>query len=249
MVFNMRFLPLQVMWITLVLVLTVSSVSYQQDQTTTNVTKNRLATVANKFVRSEQTTEHYKSEILSQAPDAKICIGVNCSNVTDGSFLSVEPTSVDSLLSSSLLTSLIPSVETYMGQEKNSSVVLMYHNSPDQDNFTSNYTVDEEEFNIGENTDSVFNTGVIAGISALVVVILLLLGIVGFMIYRHFSWNRPQTLSDKFSNDESTGYIDDTALRENSEEMYSLDNDSFLNSLEAMTIQNYWTDQVKHTKL
>jgi hypothetical protein len=38
-------------------------------------------------------------------------------------------------------------------------------------------------------------------------------------------------------------------LQENSEEMYSLDNDSFLNSLEAMTIQNYWTDHVKHTKL
>lgn len=38
-------------------------------------------------------------------------------------------------------------------------------------------------------------------------------------------------------------------LQDNSEEMYSLDNDSFLNSLEAMTIQNYWTDSVKHTKL
>lgn len=38
-------------------------------------------------------------------------------------------------------------------------------------------------------------------------------------------------------------------LQDNSEEMYSLDNDSFLNSLEAMTIQNYWTDTVKHTKL
>lgn len=37
--------------------------------------------------------------------------------------------------------------------------------------------------------------------------------------------------------------------QDNSEEMYSLDNDSFLNSLEAMTIQNYWTDSVKHTKL
>lgn len=38
-------------------------------------------------------------------------------------------------------------------------------------------------------------------------------------------------------------------LQENSDEMYSLDNDSFLNSLEAMTIQNYWTENVKHTKL
>lgn len=38
-------------------------------------------------------------------------------------------------------------------------------------------------------------------------------------------------------------------LQDNSDELYSLDNDSFLNSLEAMTIQNYWTDSVKHTKL
>lgn len=38
-------------------------------------------------------------------------------------------------------------------------------------------------------------------------------------------------------------------LQENSEEMYSLDNDSFLNSLEAMTIQNYWADSIRHTKL
>lgn len=38
-------------------------------------------------------------------------------------------------------------------------------------------------------------------------------------------------------------------FQDNSDELYSLDNDSFLNSLEAMTIQNYWTDSVKHTKL
>lgn len=40
-------------------------------------------------------------------------------------------------------------------------------------------------------------------------------------------------------------------FQENSDDshMYSLDNDSFLNSLEAMTIQNYWTENVKHTKL
>lgn len=38
-------------------------------------------------------------------------------------------------------------------------------------------------------------------------------GVISFVLYRHLSWNRPQTLSDKFSNDESTGYIDDTAFR------------------------------------
>uniref|UniRef100_A0A146LC01 Uncharacterized protein n=1 Tax=Lygus hesperus TaxID=30085 RepID=A0A146LC01_LYGHE len=107
----------------------------------------------------------------------------------------------------------------------------------------------EEEFLKTAAADSVFNVTVIAGISALVILIAVLIGVTSFVLYRHLSWNRPQTLSDKFSNDESTGYIDDTAFRENSEEMYSLDNDSFLNSLEAMTIQNYWTDHVKHTKL
>lgn len=38
-------------------------------------------------------------------------------------------------------------------------------------------------------------------------------GGLSFFAYRHFSWNRPRTLTDKFSNDESTGYIDDTAFR------------------------------------
>lgn len=43
--------------------------------------------------------------------------------------------------------------------------------------------------------------------------IYIFLGVISFVLYRHLSWNRPQTLSDKFSNDESTGYIDDTAFR------------------------------------
>ncbi|XP_065344332.1 uncharacterized protein LOC135942241 isoform X2 [Cloeon dipterum] len=45
------------------------------------------------------------------------------------------------------------------------------------------------------------------------------------------------------------GFVSPPYLKDNSEEMYSLDNDSFLNSLEAMTIQNFWTENVKHTKL
>lgn len=38
-------------------------------------------------------------------------------------------------------------------------------------------------------------------------------------------------------------------MQESSEEMTSLDNDSFLNSLETMTIQNYWADNSKNTKV
>lgn len=89
----------------------------------------------------------------------------------------------------------------------------------------------------------------ITGISLGILVFAALVGAVSFILYRRQFLNKPQTLNDKCSNPDSSGYIDDSTLRENSEEMYSLDNDSFLNSLEAMTIQNYWTDNVKHTKL
>ncbi|XP_067008843.2 uncharacterized protein [Anabrus simplex] len=82
----------------------------------------------------------------------------------------------------------------------------------------------------------------ITGIALGIVVFAGVTGAVSFVVYRRRYLNKPQTLNDKCSNPDSSGYIDDSTLRENSEEMYSLDNDSFLNSLEAMTIQNYWTD-------
>lgn len=64
---------------------------------------------------------------------------------------------------------------------------------------------------------------------------------------------------DKSSTD-NVAYIDDSVRssymnthielpKENSEEMTSLDNDSFLNSLEAVTIQNYWADTSKNTNV
>ncbi|XP_034940276.1 uncharacterized protein [Chelonus insularis] len=90
----------------------------------------------------------------------------------------------------------------------------------------------------------------ITGSCLAMVLFLSAIGSLGFVMYRRKYCNPPQTLnSDKCSNPDSSGYIDDSTIRDNSEEMYSLDNDSFLNSLEAMTIQNYWTDSVKHTKL
>lgn len=93
------------------------------------------------------------------------------------------------------------------------------------------------------------DAGSITGITLGIVVISGLFGAISFVLYRRRYLNKPQALNDKSSNLDSSGYIDDTSFRENSEEMYSLDNDSFLNSLEAMTIQNYWTENVKHTKL
>ncbi|XP_077290627.1 uncharacterized protein LOC143914242 isoform X2 [Arctopsyche grandis] len=97
--------------------------------------------------------------------------------------------------------------------------------------------------------DSGLDAAAVAGICFGTLVVLALGGATSFVLYRRRYLNKPQTLNDKCSNPDSSGYIDDSTIRENSEEMYSLDNDSFLNSLEAMTIQNYWTDSVKHTKL
>lgn len=107
----------------------------------------------------------------------------------------------------------------------------------------------ESSRRIIEPSDGGMDTGAIAGIAFATLVLGALAGSTAFVLYRRRYLNKPQTLNDKCSNPDSSGYLDDSTIRDNSEEMYSLDNDSFLNSLEAMTIQNYWTDTVKHTKL
>ncbi|XP_043288601.1 uncharacterized protein [Venturia canescens] len=100
------------------------------------------------------------------------------------------------------------------------------------------------------SSPSIVDIAAITGSCLATIVLLSTMASLGFIMYRRKYLNPPQTLnSDKCSNPDSSGYIDDSTIRDNSEEMYSLDNDSFLNSLEAMTIQNYWTDSVKHTKL
>lgn len=107
----------------------------------------------------------------------------------------------------------------------------------------------DSETQDGEDGDSGISIAGIAGITLGCISIIAVISVVSFIVYRNYGFNRPQVLNDHFSNPDSSGYIDDSTVRENSEEMYSLDNDSFLNSLEAMTIQNLWTDTVKHTKL
>lgn len=119
-------------------------------------------------------------------------------------------------------------------------------NQPPDYNDTGNNIENAEQ---GSAT-SAAGIAAITGSCLATVALLSTMGSLGFIIYRRKYLNPPQTLnSDKCSNPDSSGYIDDSTIRDNSEEMYSLDNDSFLNSLEAMTIQNYWTDSVKHTKL
>lgn len=127
---------------------------------------------------------------------------------------------------------------TYLGEELNYN-----HSLIQSERIGIEQDLDIEEIN--GNLSAAGITGITVGC---IVIVGMICGI-SFFIYHNQGFNRPQVLNDRCSNPDSSGYIDDASVRDNSEEMYSLDNDSFLNSLEAMTIQNYWTDTVKHTKL
>lgn len=142
------------------------------------------------------------------------------------------------------------SESTRLSRARNTFITQHFQRDQMQgDNRSSDYT-DTDKAEQQSSGTSAAGIAAITGSCLATVALLSTMGSLGFIIYRRKYLNPPQTLnSDKCSNPDSSGYIDDSTIRDNSEEMYSLDNDSFLNSLEAMTIQNYWTDSVKHTKL
>ncbi|XP_023230072.1 uncharacterized protein LOC111630236 isoform X1 [Centruroides sculpturatus] len=109
------------------------------------------------------------------------------------------------------------------------------------------------------NDETGLTSGAIAGVViAVLIAVLLLIGIVIYILYQ--KCGRKTKLESKCPSD-NCGYVDDTLRssgylnshielpKESSEEMTSLDNDSFLNSLESMTFQNYWADNTKNTKV
>lgn len=124
--------------------------------------------------------------------------------------------------------------------------VSFANNDTNQNIITNSELLEAKNY---ETPKSSLTAACITGITLGCVSIIGVICAVSFIMYRNYGFNRLQVLNDRCSNPDSIGYIDDSTVRENSEEMYSLDNDSFLNSLEAMTIQNLWTDSVKHTKL
>ncbi|XP_054708805.1 uncharacterized protein LOC129218536 isoform X2 [Uloborus diversus] len=105
------------------------------------------------------------------------------------------------------------------------------------------------------------SSGTVAGIviSVLVCVTVLSSAVI-YLLYRKYNGKCTSVVEGKFNSD-NCGYLDDSLRssiylnnhielpKESSEEMTSLDNDSFLNSLETMTIQNYWADNSKNTKV
>nr|XP_027228918.1 fibrous sheath CABYR-binding protein-like isoform X2 [Penaeus vannamei] len=103
---------------------------------------------------------------------------------------------------------------------------------------------------------------IIAIVFGVLVSLVILVGVGGFVLYQRRTLNRPKALnSDRgYAGSDSGGYIDDQVRvsyvnsqidtpKGSPEDLISLDNDSFLNSLESMTIQNLWTDNIRHTKL
>lgn len=113
-----------------------------------------------------------------------------------------------------------------------------------------------------ESTTSIrLNSGAVAGIViAVLVCVTVITSAVIYLLYRRYNGKCTNVVEGKFNSD-NCGYLDDSLRssvylnnhielpKENSEEMSSLDNDSFLNSLETMTIQNYWADNTKNTKV
>lgn len=119
-------------------------------------------------------------------------------------------------------------------------------------------TVDKDLPNI-ESPDYPLAGGAVAGIVlGSIALVALLAGLITYIVLRR-PFLKLLNGHDK-SSSENVAYIDDSVRtgymnahielpKENSEEMTSLDNDSFLNSLEAVTIQNYWADNTKNTNV
>lgn len=134
-----------------------------------------------------------------------------------------------------------PNASSYISRAIAFSTQNLQEGIDDQD-----HPLEDDDYRRSSRTQQRLNVGAISGICLASLGLLSGISAAVFILYRRYLYiNKPQTLSEP----DSSGYIDDSTIRDNSDEMYSLDNDSFLNSLEAMTIQNYWTDNVKHTKL
>lgn len=63
------------------------------------------------------------------------------------------------------------------------------------------------------DNDNGMDTGAIAGISFAALVLVALAGSTAFVLYRRRYLNKPQTLNDKCSNPDSSGYLDDSTIR------------------------------------
>lgn len=116
---------------------------------------------------------------------------------------------------------------------------------------SSDSQVRKEEF--------VLPAGTVAGIVvASIGFVCILAAVLGLFVFRRFRGLHSKTYENKYNGD-NCSYLDSLQVsyinnhielpKESSDEMLSLDNDSFLNSLEAMTMENYWAEDRGSTKV
>ncbi|XP_076340748.1 uncharacterized protein LOC143241094 [Tachypleus tridentatus] len=109
---------------------------------------------------------------------------------------------------------------------------------------------------VSESQDSgqnALSSGTVAGIIIGIISVAVLTGMTFLLLHHKDYCKAVNKMDSKYPPD---NYIDNSLAtnymnnhielpKESTEEMTSLDNDSFLNSLEAVTIQNYWADSSK----
>ncbi|XP_018573144.1 uncharacterized protein LOC108912417 [Anoplophora glabripennis] len=228
----------------------VSSDSYRSEKAIFNIggspttiypvyTKNTTAQnniTLNKFTKlsSKNVDFHFSTLTIKNTKDYKETV-INPIHTTDLNNISDNQMPNTSFNAINYTNNL-----TYLEEEVNNNQSLSRN--------SQRIDIEEDEDDLATSEGNLSAAGITGITLGCVVAVGMICGI-SFFLYRTRGFNRPQVLNDRCSNPDSSGYIDDASVRDNSEEMYSLDNDSFLNSLEAMTIQNYWTDTVKHTKL
>ncbi|XP_022256179.1 uncharacterized protein LOC111088976 [Limulus polyphemus] len=108
-----------------------------------------------------------------------------------------------------------------------------------------------------DSRQNALSSAAVAGIIIGIVSVAVLTGMT-FLLLHHKDYCKAVNKMDSkcppdsyIDNSLATSYMNNhiELPKESTEEMTSLDNDSFLNSLEAVTIQNYWADSSKSTKV
>ncbi|XP_046801328.1 myb-like protein P isoform X2 [Lucilia cuprina] len=234
--------------------LTATSLSFSNNNVTTTTTQLPQAPATPKIVKAQIGNLDWFNTVAAQLPPAHVTTDVTqdfndephkipftLENVNKPEDLRREENEHRSRKSKGLSAEY--KVNRYINYSSDSKNLLTRSASTS----VNEYESEERSEALSVQRAYFMDVGAISAICFTVFGICCTVGTVGIVLYRRRFLNKPQALSEP----DSSVYIDDSTMRvsDNSDEMYSLDNDSFLNSLEAMTIQNYWTDTVKHTKL
>lgn len=157
------------------------------ETTEMNVSKTDQETPKSNNVSNANTTETVTSANLTETLNT-----TKKRNLTRPDFVK-EDSSVESALESRIVTDKPLSLETTYLQTRIPPNIELYRRV--------------------DNAEGGMDTGAIAGISFAALVLAALAGSTAFVLYRRRYLNKPQTLNDKCSNPDSSGYLDDSTIR------------------------------------